>query len=61
LTKAGGNAGFLFWGFCFAGSRLTNSAVVLRESGGPSTLRLLDSIIDVSGILDRPVKPGDDD
>jgi len=35
--------------------------VVLRESGGPSTPRLLDSIIGVSGILDRPVKPGDDE
>jgi hypothetical protein len=34
--------------------------VILRESGVSSTLRLLDSIIGASGILDRPVKPGDD-
>ena len=30
------------------------TAVVLRESGGPSTPRLLGSIITVSGILDHP-------
>jgi hypothetical protein len=40
---------------------LSLPAVVLRESGGPSTPRLLDSIIGASGILGRPVKPGDDD
>src|ERR1700736_5267074 len=34
--------------------------VVPREGGGPSTPRLLGSIIGVSGILGRPVKPGDD-
>jgi hypothetical protein len=32
-----------------------------RASGVSSTPRLLGSITDVSGILDRPVKPGDDD
>jgi hypothetical protein len=32
-----------------------------REGGAFSTLRRLDSIINVSGILDRLVKPGDDD
>jgi len=36
------------------------TAVVLRESGGPSTPRLIGSIIGASGILGRPVKPGDD-
>jgi hypothetical protein len=35
-------------------------AVIPRESGVPSTLRLLDSITGVSGILGRPVEPGDD-
>src|SRR5512132_1683499 len=30
-------------------------AVVLRESGGPSTPRPLGSITTVSGILDRPI------
>jgi hypothetical protein len=34
--------------------------VILRESGGSSTLRPFGSITDVSGILGRPVKPGDD-
>jgi len=29
-------------------------------TGGPSTLRPLGSITAASGILDRPVKPGDD-
>jgi len=33
---------------------------MLRESGASSTLRLLGSGTTVSGILDRPVKPGDD-
>jgi hypothetical protein len=36
-------------------------AVVPRESGVSSTLRLLGSIIAVSGMLGRPVKPGDDE
>jgi hypothetical protein len=31
------------------------------SSGVSSTPRLLGSITDASGILDRPVKPGDDD
>src|SRR5690348_13491010 len=35
-------------------------AVVPREGGGPSTPRPLGSNVDVSGVLDRPVKPGDD-
>jgi hypothetical protein len=35
-------------------------AVTPRACGVSSTPRLLDSIISVSGILDRPVKPGDD-
>jgi hypothetical protein len=34
------------------------SGVVLRESGGPSTPRLLDSIAVVSGILDPPLSRG---
>jgi hypothetical protein len=41
------------------GAKLT-TAVVARESGRSSTPRLLDSIINVSGILGRPVKPDDD-
>ena len=36
------------------------SAVMPREGGASSTPRLLGSIAEVSGILDRPVKPGDD-
>jgi hypothetical protein len=36
------------------------SAVVFRLTGEPSTPRLLGSIRAASGILDRPVKPGDD-
>jgi hypothetical protein len=32
-----------------------------RESGASSTPRLLDSITGFSGILGRPVKPGDDE
>src|SRR5258707_393330 len=39
---------------------LSPSAVMLRASGASSTPRLLDFNIGVSGILDRPVKPGDD-
>src|SRR5260370_9618152 len=35
-------------------------AVIPRACGVSSTPRLLDSITAVSGILDRPVKPGDD-
>jgi hypothetical protein len=35
-------------------------AVIPRTCGVSSTPRLLDSITGVSGILDRPVKPGDD-
>jgi hypothetical protein len=35
-------------------------AVIPRACGGSSTPRLLGSITDVSGILGRPVKPGDD-
>jgi hypothetical protein len=31
-----------------------------REGGASSTPRLLGSIIGVCGILDRPIKPGDD-
>src|SRR3977135_858990 len=31
-----------------------------RESGASSTPRPLDPVTDVTGILDRPVKPGDD-
>jgi hypothetical protein len=34
--------------------------VIPRESGVPSTPRLLDSITDASKYWDRPVKPGDD-
>jgi hypothetical protein len=34
--------------------------VILRESGVSSTPLPIASIVDVSGILDRPVKPGDD-
>jgi acyl dehydratase len=34
--------------------------VILRESGGSRTSRPLGSITTSSGILDRPVKPGDD-
>ena len=34
--------------------------VIPRECGGSSTPRPVDSITAVSGILDRPVKPGDD-
>ena len=34
--------------------------VILRESGGSSTPRPFDSIATASGILGRPVKPGDD-
>ena len=34
--------------------------VIPRESGGPSTPRLLGSIAGVTGILGRPVEPGDD-
>jgi len=33
---------------------------MLRESGASSTPRPIDSITAVSGILGRPVKPGDD-
>ena len=36
------------------------SAVMPREGGTSSTPRLLDSSRGVSGILDRPVEPGDD-
>jgi hypothetical protein len=36
-------------------------AVIPRACGGSSTPRLLGSIINVSGILGRPVKPGDDE
>ena len=36
-------------------------AVLPRESGASSTPRLLGSIAAVSGILDRPVKPGEDE
>jgi hypothetical protein len=36
------------------------NAVMPRESGASSTPWLLGSIIDFSGILDRPVKPDDD-
>src|SRR3984893_4685671 len=36
-------------------------AVIPRACGGSRTPRLLGSITDVSGILGRPVKPGDDD
>ena len=36
-------------------------AVMPRECGAPSTRRPLGLITSVSGILDRPVKPGDDD
>jgi hypothetical protein len=39
---------------------LLAETVILRESGVSSTLRLLGFIINVSGILGRPVKPGDD-
>jgi hypothetical protein len=35
-------------------------AVILRESGVSSTPQLLGFIVNASGILDRPVKPGDD-
>jgi hypothetical protein len=31
------------------------------SGGGSSTPRLIDSITGVSGILGRPVEPGDDD
>jgi hypothetical protein len=34
--------------------------VILRESGGSSTPRLLDSITGASGYWVAPVKPGDD-
>ena len=37
------------------------SSVMPREGGASSNLRPLDSNSDVSGILDRPVKPGDDE
>jgi hypothetical protein len=37
-----------------------HATVVPREGGGSSTPRLIGSIIDVSGTLGRPVKPGDD-
>ena len=37
------------------------TAVIPRACGGSSTPRLLGSITDASGILGRPVKPGDDD
>src|SRR6266550_1991226 len=41
--------------------RVSLSASPMTGSSGVfSTLRLLDSIAAVSGILDRPVKPGDD-
>jgi hypothetical protein len=33
----------------------SQQVVILRESGGSSTPRLLGSIADVSGILDRPL------
>jgi hypothetical protein len=36
------------------------TVVIAREGGRSSTPRLLGSIIGVCGILDRPVKPGDD-
>jgi hypothetical protein len=38
-----------------------NKVVIAREGGRSSTPLPIVSIIDVSGILDRPVKPGDDD
>jgi hypothetical protein len=38
----------------------TRAVVMPRESGASSTPRPLDPVADVSGILDRPVKPGDD-
>src|SRR5258707_1560413 len=38
----------------------TQNPVIPRACGVSSTPRLLDSITGVSGILDRPVKPGDD-
>src|SRR5436190_11956308 len=37
-----------------------SASPITGSSGVSSTLRLLDSIAAVSGILDRPVKPGDD-
>jgi len=40
--------------------RFEAAVVVLRESGGPSTPRLLGSIADVSGIVGHPVEPGHD-
>jgi hypothetical protein len=39
----------------------TCPVVIPRESGGPSTPRLIGSIAAVSGILGRPIKSGDDD
>jgi hypothetical protein len=39
----------------------TQRIVIPREGGESSTLRLLDSVTAASGILDRPVKPGDDE
>jgi hypothetical protein len=36
------------------------SVVILRESGGSSTPRLLGSVASASECWDRPVKPGDD-
>jgi len=41
-------------------SRSPNTTVIPRESRESSTLRLLGSITTASGMLDRPVKPGDD-
>jgi len=43
---------------CFVG--LAPSTVIPRESGESSTPRPLGSAAIVSGILDRPVKPGED-
>jgi len=40
--------------------RVTSQLVIPRAGGGTSTPRLHGSIITASGILDRPVKPGDD-
>ncbi len=38
----------------------THAVVIPRAGGGSSTLQPIDLIISISGILDRPVKPGDD-
>jgi hypothetical protein len=44
------------------GQHMSNSWTVIPRAGGVSrTPRPLGSITNVSGILDRPVKPGDDD